>query len=1029
MKGIDLIDRHTIKYGEKRLFCHALSAFTKKEVYNRNSGGTISIPDYGGGDLHDSVLTNDVVNEIATCLYPVQKPYEVIQRFEKWRKYIDFRRYYLGKQSERCEAITDVSVCDAYMITRETYRRNEETFSELLLDGVKDFGKGEQVILSKEVAGADGFPLICVAIEKNRKEVLSETVGRNGKGKPKFEVGLNRYTRDAMGLSPYPPKSDDKGNVRSIKSYLLGERYLFTYLDIEPDLIALEKKYEKELTAAYTAIDNKYNGIILSELNRYIEKITPAITAKYEETLAEYTNDLEERLDADVRDNSDKEIAKAYQNELNKRLAPIEIERKQKHKSAQAEIDKIKHGKLSQREKDERLEELRVREIGIEAEYAERAAKIKAELSLRDFYSRRNTSLADKKQKSLAIKCQEEIEENRKQKKSQLETQYKADVTTDKNAAQDQLRRQFDVAKDVKIENETIRCYRIYFRPEDATDKVAEIKKQIDALEPKYLTYDNRAEKAKIDRQEKALTSILGGYVKNPFLPTYLFSPEALAHSTVTEDKDPEWCLESLNDRQKLAVKRALQSESIFLLQGPPGTGKTQVIAEITAQLTKRGKKVLISSETHKAIDNVFDRLPKIPEIRPLRLIPSQNGKETNYSPEKLVDNFYLNICGNLEKQIARFDHFEETKSEFDDTMKSLRRDYDCILKLERENAKIDKQRNDLLLEINRLNDESESLRERLLSAKEATEHYNRTLKYVESYRFFGEGADEECLKNYADKVENLLKCFSCLEDVSLDKVGELVGVDIQVINEELSLLLSEDTLVELKNKQKQLRIVLSALRDPETDEAPEEGDDNYSEYKKNQSELIAVGKQIKEYENNADLDISDSIIYALLPGAAHSKELLKQLPKEIMQFRAKLAEIVDLQKNTIESAMDICADKEVSIENDLNDRKILISDKKREYEELGKNAGIEEYGELNSKLKQRITRFFRDFGIIKEYDADNLETAFDIIKDEWKKLESEYNSSSAVNKVKIPMYKDIVKYLSQEDILEEDRAAYTREL
>ena len=31
----------------------------------------------------------------------------------------------------------------------------------------------------------------------------------------------------------------------------------------------------------------------------------------------------------------------------------------------------------------------------------------------------------------------------------------------------------------------------------------------------------------------------------------------------------------------------------------------------------------------------------------------------------------------------------------------------DCILKLERENAKIDKQRNDLLLEINRLNDES----------------------------------------------------------------------------------------------------------------------------------------------------------------------------------------------------------------------------------------------------------------------------------------------------------------------------------
>jgi primosomal protein N' len=110
------------------------------------------------------------------------------------------------------------------------------------------------------------------------------------------------------------------------------------------------------------------------------------------------------------------------------------------------------------------------------------------------------------------------------------------------------------------------------------------------------LTYDNRAEKAKIERQEKALNPILGGYVKNPFLPTYLFSPETLAQSVRDTTKEPEWCLESLNDRQKLAVRRALASESLFLLQGPPGTGKTQVIAEITAQLTKQGKKVLISS-------------------------------------------------------------------------------------------------------------------------------------------------------------------------------------------------------------------------------------------------------------------------------------------------------------------------------------------------------------------------------------------------------------------------------------------------
>lgn len=53
------------------------------------------------------------------------------------------------------------------------------------------------------------------------------------------------------------------------------------------------------------------------------------------------------------------------------------------------------------------------------------------------------------------------------------------------------------------------------------------------------------------------------------------------------------------------------------------------------------------------------------------------------------------------------------------------------------------------------------------------------------------------------------MKCFSCLEDVSLDKVGELVGVDIQVINEELSRLLSEDKGVTTKGEITRQKSVL----------------------------------------------------------------------------------------------------------------------------------------------------------------------------------------------------------------------------
>lgn len=119
-----------------------------------------------------------------------------------------------------------------------------------------------------------------------------------------------------------------------------------------------------------------------------------------------------------------------------------------------------------------------------------------------------------RKEKSLAISCQAEIDRVRKEKEKQLEIQYKSQKNEEKATIKEELQKQLANEKAIKIENETIREYRIYFRPTDITDKNSEITKSIEAIEPKYLVYDNRAEKAKIERQEKALASIAGGYVK-----------------------------------------------------------------------------------------------------------------------------------------------------------------------------------------------------------------------------------------------------------------------------------------------------------------------------------------------------------------------------------------------------------------------------------------------------------------------------------------------------------------------------------
>ena len=470
VKGIELIDSKIAKFGEKRVACVAACSFAKKTFVSQ--GRTITVADYGVREIHNAVLTNDFVNEIATQLYPVPNPTEAIRTLAKWQRYVDFRRYYLGKQSERSEEITDVTVCDAYMITKEAYRRNEEAFSALLLDGIKEFGKGEQVVLSKEVAGAEGFPLICVTIEKNRKAVLSDTMGRNGNGKPKFEVRLNRYTRDAMGLSPTPPKSDEKGNIRGLRSYLLGERYLFAHVDIEPELTALDKKFEKELASEYSAIESRYNGIISTELDRYMNGITAEILAKYERQLTDYKKELAEKLDQDVKNDTDREVSKAYQSEIKRRLTPLDEEKKKKHAAIRAEREKLEKSKLSREEIDEKREFLRSEEERIDREYAERVEKIKAGVSLREYYVRRNEMLIERKQKSLSIRAQEELENLKKQKRSQLEVQYFGNIASEKNAIKEELSQKLNEEKAEKIENETVRRYQIYFRPEDVTDKV-----------------------------------------------------------------------------------------------------------------------------------------------------------------------------------------------------------------------------------------------------------------------------------------------------------------------------------------------------------------------------------------------------------------------------------------------------------------------------------------------------------------------------------------------------------------------------
>lgn len=67
--------------------------------------------------------------------------------------------------------------------------------------------------------------------------------------------------------------------------------------------------------------------------------------------------------------------------------------------------------------------------------------------------------------------------------------------------------------------------------------------------------------------------------------------------------------LKDLNKHQKIAVLTAIGTKSYCLFKGLPGTGKTQTVIALIRLLIAMDKSVLITSNTHSAVDNVLKRL------------------------------------------------------------------------------------------------------------------------------------------------------------------------------------------------------------------------------------------------------------------------------------------------------------------------------------------------------------------------------------------------------------------------------------
>ncbi len=108
----------------------------------------------------------------------------------------------------------------------------------------------------------------------------------------------------------------------------------------------------------------------------------------------------------------------------------------------------------------------------------------------------------------------------------------------------------------------------------------------------------------------------------------------------------------SVDASQEAAIQQVKSGQSL-VVQGPPGTGKSQLIANLVADFTSRGKKVLVVCQKRVALDTVYQRLEK--------------GQMTDFVA--LIHDFKndrKSLFENISNQIERVEEYQKKNKSLD---------------------------------------------------------------------------------------------------------------------------------------------------------------------------------------------------------------------------------------------------------------------------------------------------------------------------------------------------------------------------
>lgn len=180
-------------------------------------------------------------------------------------------------------------------------------------------------------------------------------------------------------------------------------------------------------------------------------------------------------------------------------------------------------------------------------------------------------------------------------------------------------------------------------------------------LEKGKIERNFKAQESEIEKRRKALREIRYGESENQNLPKIIADPSNV--KPIEPFLIRHFFNQQLDQSQQKAVCKALATEDIFLIQGPPGTGKTSVITEIILQILNQypNNKILISSQSNVAVDNVLTRLSRIPEkeIKCIRIGREEKIEEEarQFEVEKAIIKWQNSISA---KSLAYWQNYQE---------------------------------------------------------------------------------------------------------------------------------------------------------------------------------------------------------------------------------------------------------------------------------------------------------------------------------------------------------------------------------